>query len=76
MGDLPLLLKEALGAAPQVGFIRCVTDQGRKVTFASGAKATKQLIRSGAASDPNGVVISKDDFPVMLEGWPYRLRKP
>jgi hypothetical protein len=68
-------LKQALGATPQVGIIRCVTKHGKKVTFASTAKTTRQLIKSGAASDPHGITISKKDFPVMFEGWPYRLRR-
>ena len=74
MGDLPMRLKGALGDAHQVGLLRCVTARGSKVTFASSAKATKELIKSGAASNPKEIAISKKDFPVMLDGWPYRLR--
>jgi hypothetical protein len=48
---------------------------GRKVTFVGDAYATEELVSSGAASKPAGIAISKKDFPVMLEGWPYRLRR-
>ena len=75
MGDLYVQLKEALGPTPQVGIIRCVTKHGQKVTFASCGRATRELIKSGSASNPNGIAISKKNFPVMLDGWPYRLRR-
>jgi hypothetical protein len=75
MGDLAVRLKETMGGAPQVGIIRCVTNDGHKVTFASCAKATKELVKSGVASNPDGIAIPKKAFPVMLEGWPYRLRR-
>lgn len=74
MGNLPALLADAMTIGTSVGFLRCVTHDGRKVTFAGDAQATKQLISSGAASRPSGTAIPKKDFPVMLEGWPHRLR--
>jgi hypothetical protein len=74
MGDLPTLLADSMTIGSSVGFLRCVTRDGRKVTFAGNAQATKLLISSGAASQPSGVAIPKKDFPVMLEGWPHRLR--
>jgi hypothetical protein len=75
MGDLAVRLKEAMGRAPQVGIIRCASKDGHKVTFASCAKATKELVKSGAASNPDGIAIPENVFPVMLAGWPYRLRR-
>jgi hypothetical protein len=74
MGDLPTLVTDAMGAVSHVGILRCITDGGRKVTFVGQADATVELVRSGAASNPNGVNLSKKSFPVMLEGWPYRFR--
>ena len=56
------------------GVLETELGDGRKVTFAGDAQATKQLISSGAASRPSGTAIPKKDFPVMLEGWPHRLR--
>jgi hypothetical protein len=74
MGNLPTVLADSLTIGSSVGLLRCVTGDGRKVTFAGDADATKHLITSGAASRPSGVAIPKKDFPVMLEGWPHRLR--
>jgi hypothetical protein len=74
MGNLPTLLADAITTTSSVGIVRCVTHDGRKVTFAGDAKATKELITSGAASRPSGTAIAKKDFPVMLEGWPHWLR--
>jgi hypothetical protein len=74
MGDLPILLGESMPAGSLVGILRCVTTNHRKVTFAGDAAAARQLIASGAASNPRGIQISKKEFPVMLVGWPYRLR--
>jgi hypothetical protein len=75
MGDLQVQLKEAMGVAPRVGILRCVTANGRKVTFAGGANATKEVVRSGAASHPQGIAVANKDFPVVLEGWPFRIRE-
>jgi hypothetical protein len=73
MGDLSRMLADAMTIGSSVGFLRCVADDGRKVTFAGDADATKQLVTSGVASRA-GIAIPKKDFPVMLEGWPHRLR--
>jgi hypothetical protein len=74
MGDVPTLLREAIGEVPHVGILRCVTMDGRRVTFIGDADATAELVRSGAAGNPAGARIPKKAFPVMLEGWPHRLR--
>ena len=72
MGDLPVMLKNAMGESPQVGILRCVTRSGRKVTFAGDADATNVLVKTGQASNPAGALIAKREFPVMMEGWPFR----
>ena len=72
--DLSSLLSDSLKIGSYVGILRCTADDGRKVTFLGHAGATSQLVGSGAASSPTGIAIAKKDFPVMLEGWPYRLR--
>jgi hypothetical protein len=74
MGDLSSLLSDVMKIGSYVGILRCTADNGRKVTFLGDAGATSQLVSSGAASNPTGVAIAKKDFPVMVEGWPYRLR--
>jgi len=73
MGGLPTLLKGAMGELPQVGILRCVTKGGRKVTFAGHADATNVLVKTGEASNPAGALIAKKEFPVMMEGWPFRI---
>jgi hypothetical protein len=44
------------------------------VTFVGDANSTNGLVSSDAASNPQGVTIAKKDFPVMLEGWSFRIR--
>jgi hypothetical protein len=72
MGDLQVQLKEAMGMKPHVGILRCATVGGKKVTFAGDAAATSELVSSGAASNPEGIAISKSAYPVSIDGWPYR----
>ena len=43
MGDLPTLLADSVTIGSSVGVLRCVTDNGRKVTLVGDADATKQL---------------------------------
>jgi hypothetical protein len=68
MGDLSSLVTNAMGTVTQVGILRCVTNDGKRVTFVGRADATNALVASGAASNPAGVAIPKKSFPVMLEG--------
>jgi hypothetical protein len=72
MGDIQVQLKEAMGVRSHVGILRCAAEGGEKVTLLGDAAATSELVRSGAASDPEGVTISKLAYPVSIEGWPYR----
>jgi hypothetical protein len=74
MGDLGTLLADSMGAGTQVGILRCVVEDGRRVTFVGDARATSKLVRIDGAGTSSGVRIEKKDFPVMLEGWPFRLR--
>jgi hypothetical protein len=75
MGDLQLQVKESMGVTRHVGILRCVAANGNQVTFAGDGDATRELVRTGAASNPQGIAIAKKDFPVMLEGWPFRIRE-
>jgi len=72
MGDLQARLKETLGVTPEVGILRCATKDGSRMTFAGNAAATRELVRSGAAANPDGIAISKVAYPVFLKGWPHR----
>ena len=74
MGNLPVLVKKAMGDVYQVGILRCATEAGTKMTLVGDAVATKELVRSGAASDPTEIAALKNHFPVILRDWPYRIR--
>jgi hypothetical protein len=74
MGELATLLSETMAVGSQVGILRCVTQAGRKVTFAGDGDTTRRLVASTAASSPGGIAIAKKDFPVMMDGWPFRFR--
>jgi hypothetical protein len=70
------LVRDALGEIPEVGILRCTANEAAKITFVGKAMATRKLISSGRARSPDGIVIGKADFPVILTGWPYRFRAP
>jgi hypothetical protein len=74
MGDFSRLVLDAMGTVAEVGILRCATEDGRRLTFIGEAAATEELVRSGAASNPEGIAIAKKPFPIMLAGWPHRLR--
>jgi hypothetical protein len=74
MGDLAELLRTDLEPGSEVGILRCVANPDRKVTFVGRAAATRELVASVGAGSPKGIALLKKDFPVMLEGWPYRFR--
>ena len=74
MGNFQSLAQDALGSVAEVGILRCVTEDDRRLTFLGDAAATQELVRSGAASNPDGVALAKKLFPIMLAGWPHRLR--
>jgi hypothetical protein len=74
MGDLAARLHGDMSVGSDVGILRCVAGPGRQVTFAGHADATRALVSGVGASNPKGVTLLKKDFPVMLEGWPYRFR--
>lgn len=74
MGDLVAHIGDSLEVGSALGILRCVTGNGRQVTYVGSADATEKLVKSGVASQPDGIAIPRKIFPVMLEGWPYRLR--
>jgi hypothetical protein len=74
MGNFSRLVEDAMGTVAEVGILRCVTQDGRRLTFVGEAAATEELVKSGAASNPEGISIAKKPFPIMLAGWPHRLR--
>jgi hypothetical protein len=54
----------------QVAVLRCVDDRGRKLTAVGDATQLRSLLASGAASDPAGMALPEQDFPVVVSGWP------
>jgi len=52
-----------------VAVLRCVDSRGEKVTVLGRADQFQQLLESGAASNPSGVTLPRDAFPVVIDGW-------
>jgi hypothetical protein len=61
---------------PEIGVLRCVDPGGQKLTFNGSATVARRLVASGRASDPGGVELTKDKFPIVRDGWPGRIVKP
>jgi len=62
-----------LRVVPEVAVLRGVDEAGQKLTFLGDAAHTREILRTGAASDPGGTLLSVDKFPVVRPGWPFRL---
>jgi hypothetical protein len=58
-----------LQSMPELGVLRCVDHQGKKVTFVGHALHVRTLVASGKASDPSGMTLSEQSFPVVVNGW-------
>jgi hypothetical protein len=71
-GTLAQQIAEKMGRPAEVGIPRCTIRTDAKITLVGGADATRTVIESGEAHKPSGVVISRSDFPVMIQGWPNR----
>jgi hypothetical protein len=56
--------------------LTCVDPGGQKLTFNGSATVARRLVASGRASDPGGVELTKDKFPIVRDGWPGRIVKP
>ena len=74
MGDLVTLLNKFIKIGSSVGILRAITEDEERVTFVGNAEAMTKMVSSGAASNPAGIAIPMDEIPVILTGWPYRLR--
>jgi hypothetical protein len=62
-------LARELKAMPQLGVLRCVDHQGKKLTLIGQAGHVQNLVASGKASDPSGMTLSEQLFPVVVNGW-------
>jgi hypothetical protein len=58
-----------LRVAHEVGVLRCVDHQGKKLTVVGAGGHVRQLLASGEASDPRGMTLKKESFPVVVNGW-------
>ena len=59
----PSLAAGDLQSMPDLGVLRCVDHQGKKVTLVGKALHVRTLVASGKASDPSGMTLSKRRFP-------------
>jgi hypothetical protein len=62
-------VQEHLGNATQVAVLRCVDDHGERLTAFGDSDHLQRLLDSGEASDPAGMTLCRETFPVVLEGW-------
>lgn len=62
-------LKNELRGLSELGVMRCVDDQSRKLTVIGDAKHVRTLIANGMACDPDGMELTRQVFPVVLAGW-------
>jgi hypothetical protein len=53
----------------ELALLRCVDHRGDKLTVFGDPQQLRRLLRSGEAADPEGMMLSKDSFPVMVRGW-------
>lgn len=58
-----------LSFVDEVAVLRCVDDDGEKLTAVGYADHLRTLLRSGEASDPAGMKLLKSGFPVVVSGW-------
>jgi hypothetical protein len=69
IGLTPSKLRNELGGLSQLGVLRCVDHQSRKLTVIGDARHVRKLIANGQASDPDGLNLNKQVFPVVMAGW-------
>ena len=58
-----------LQTMPELGVLRCVAHQGKKLTLVGQARHVRNLVASGNASDPSGMTVNEQPFPVVVSGW-------
>ena len=49
--------------------MRCVDHQGKRITIVGQAGHVLTLVASGKASDPDGMALKDEMFPVVVNGW-------
>lgn len=63
-------VEKYLGSLTQVAVLRCVDDRGEKLTALGDAAYLRDLLASGEASNPAGMMLMRRGFPVVIRGWP------
>jgi hypothetical protein len=58
-----------LGAREEVAVVHVVDHAGAKFTAIGDVDHLLHLISTGAAADPDGTVLVRPEFPVLLRGW-------
>jgi hypothetical protein len=69
LGLTPGRLRNELGGLAQLGVLRCVDHQSRKITVIGDARQVRKLIANGQASNPDGLNLNRQLFPVVMTGW-------
>jgi hypothetical protein len=69
IGLTPSRLRDELGGPSQLGVLRCVDHQSRKLTVIGDARHVQKLIADGQASNPDGLDLNEQVFPVVMTGW-------
>jgi hypothetical protein len=69
IGLTPSTLRNELGGLSQLGVLRCVDHQSRKVTVIGDARHVQKLIADGQASNPGGLDLNEQPFPEVMTGW-------
>ena len=69
IGLTPSKLRNELGGLSQLGVLRCVDHQSRKLTVIGDARHVQKLIADGQAGNPDGLDLNEQVFPVVMTGW-------
>ena len=67
--ELPDIAAQHVRAMRQVALVRCVDEQGEKLTAIGDAEHLHELLASGEAGNPAGIKLAKQGFPVLVRGW-------
>jgi hypothetical protein len=62
-------LVNELQVMPELGVLRCVHHHGRKLTVIGDAWHVRELLANGQASDPDGMTLKTQSFPIVVSGW-------
>ena len=69
LGLISAAVGARLGSETRVAVLRCVDSRGQKLTAVGDARHLQELLDSGEASQPTGMDLSKQAFPVVFQGW-------